>query len=133
MSSSSSSLKILLAGAMMIPAAVYGNELSVEQRKYNILPSHGYNLSYSSTESIMKIYNQDVLEMAKIDLQKANLNIVAVENYVENDEELGSMKVVDIFVEKKQHSLKEIVALNMQIINKYSLFENKIVFMVYAV
>lgn len=86
------------------------------------------------TESITKIYstNIDILELAKQDLQKADLNIIAVNNYIEHDEELGDMKIIDIFVQSNDISINEIVSLNMEIINKYSLFENKIIFMVHV-
>lgn len=138
MSNSSSSLKIFIAGALTIPSAIHANDPMIEQFRHTAInkPICIINdVATTATESITKVYNQkiDILDMAKMDLQKANLNIVAIENYIENDEELGNMKIVDIFVEKNQHSLKEIVALNMKIINKYSLFENKIIFMVYAV
>ena len=126
-----SSLRILFAGAM-IPAAVYGStigqELTHKTLSKNVLE---YILNYSSTESNTKVYNQDLLDMAKIDLENAGLDIVGINNYIEYDNDFGEMTVVNVSVKSDSITPEKIVSLNMEIINKYSLFENNIIFMVY--
>lgn len=128
MSNSSSSLTILIAGMLTIPSTIHASDF----RHYE--PIYVKDDNKLVTESITKIYstNIDILELAKQDLQKADLNIIAVNNYIEHDEELGDMKIIDIFVQSNDISINEIVSLNMEIINKYSLFENKIIFMVHV-
>lgn len=125
-----STVRKMLTG-MVTTATVFGSAQSLyalESINPALLSSVGQATSYN-----LQI-NDNILDTIKLDITNAGFTIVSSDNDIEIDDYFGEMKLVNYFVALNNKTIEEMVSTNMQIVDKYNLFDKeKIVLMFYAV
>lgn len=129
MTTEASSFKKIVTG-MLTTATVFGTAQSLYGLE-SIDPSLLVAMKQSS--SYYSQMNDNILSAIQLDIINAGFSVSYSDNDNIVDEHFGEMKLVNYYVALNDKTIDEMVSINMDIIDKYSLFsKEKIVLMLYA-
>ena len=124
-----STVKKMLTG-MITTATVFGATQSLYELQ-NINPSFLSSALQAISYSVQ--VNENIFDVIKFDTINAGFTIVSSDNDIVNDDYFGEMKLINYFVDLHGKTIEDMVSINMQIIDKYNLFDKeKIVLTFYA-